>query len=669
MSADARAHRRRGPAATGSSSSAGSRPRRARSRTLERARGRCRSTRRARAAAGARARRGALPRRARTSSTSCSLGVRPVDEGWTEGVIGADGDRTMYDALADPELRRRARAADREDATSRATPASLDVPRARAARRAPTAGAPDGRRAVQLVDRLRRARWSSRSSAASRPGDNPELEMLRFLTDARLREHRARWRAGTSSRGELDRRDARRAAGASSPAGATAGSSCSTSSSRDADGLPRAACAELGEVTGAHAHRARLGRHRPRLRARGAERRGARRCSPATIDEEIERDLPSTCPTTTRRSRRSPAAARRCASACAARRTPAPAGASSATTATSTSARPCSPADGWVDPRLRGRAGAPAAERRRKRSPLRDVAGMLRSFAYAASAAELQRGAPGARGLGGARARGVPRRLPRARRPARCCRAGQAAIEQLLAIFELEKAVYELRYELNNRPDWVRIPVAGHRRACWRSPSHDADARAHRRPRPRRAARRPRRAPARTAASSCAPSGPAPSAVVVARRRRRASSSSAVAPRRRVRGRRSTGATLPLATSSRSTTPTATRFTVARPVPLPADDRRARPAPRRRGPPRGALRDARRARARDRRRRRAPRSRSGRRRRGRSAWSATSTPGTGGCTRCARWARRASGSCSCPASADGAALQVRDPHAGGRRCG
>jgi predicted trehalose synthase len=38
---------------------------------------------------------------------------------------------------------------------------------------------------------------------------------------------------------------------------------------------------------------------------------------------------------------------------------------------------------------------------------------------------------------------------------------GQQAIDQLLAVFELEKAVYELRYELNNRPDWVSIPVAG----------------------------------------------------------------------------------------------------------------------------------------------------------------------------------------------------------------
>ena len=38
--------------------------------------------------------------------------------------------------------------------------------------------------------------------------------------------------------------------------------------------------------------------------------------------------------------------------------------------------------------------------------------------------------------------------------------AGEAAIAKLLSLFELEKAVYELRYELNNRPDWVAIPVA-----------------------------------------------------------------------------------------------------------------------------------------------------------------------------------------------------------------
>ena len=36
-----------------------------------------------------------------------------------------------------------------------------------------------------------------------------------------------------------------------------------------------------------------------------------------------------------------------------------------------------------------------------------------------------------------------------------------ASMDKLLQVFELEKAVYELRYELDNRPDWVRIPVAG----------------------------------------------------------------------------------------------------------------------------------------------------------------------------------------------------------------
>jgi predicted trehalose synthase len=85
---------------------------------------------------------------------------------------------------------------------------------------------------------------------------------------------------------------------------------------------------------------------------------------------------------------------------------------------------------------------------------------MLRSFAYAASAAELLRDTPAPPDWE-ARARQAflegyletvdPALLP----------AGRAATEKLLAIFELEKAVYELRYELNNRPDWAAIPVAG----------------------------------------------------------------------------------------------------------------------------------------------------------------------------------------------------------------
>ena len=114
----------------------------------------------------------------------------------------------------------------------------------------------------------------------------------------------------------------------------------------------------------------------------------------------------------------------------------------------------------WVILDFEGEPMRSLAERRRKRSPLRDVAGMLRSFAYAASAAELLRGTPAPDGweeqareqfLDGYLASVDPSLLP----------SGQVAIERLLAVFELEKAVYELRYELDNRPEWVRIPVAG----------------------------------------------------------------------------------------------------------------------------------------------------------------------------------------------------------------
>jgi len=114
----------------------------------------------------------------------------------------------------------------------------------------------------------------------------------------------------------------------------------------------------------------------------------------------------------------------------------------------------------WVILDFEGEPARSLLDRRRKRSPLRDVAGMLRSFAYAASASELLRGVP-APGGWEERARAAyieayletiePFLLP----------AGRSAIEKLLAIFELEKAIYELHYELNNRPDWVRIPVAG----------------------------------------------------------------------------------------------------------------------------------------------------------------------------------------------------------------
>jgi maltokinase len=116
--------------------------------------------------------------------------------------------------------------------------------------------------------------------------------------------------------------------------------------------------------------------------------------------------------------------------------------------------------DRWIILDFEGEPARPLLERRRKRSPLRDVAGMLRSFAYAASAAEIQRGSVAPEGweerTREAFLTGYFGNVDSSLMP-----PGEANARTLLTIFELEKAVYELRYELNNRPDWVRIPVAG----------------------------------------------------------------------------------------------------------------------------------------------------------------------------------------------------------------
>jgi maltokinase len=114
----------------------------------------------------------------------------------------------------------------------------------------------------------------------------------------------------------------------------------------------------------------------------------------------------------------------------------------------------------WLIIDFEGEPARPLFERRQKRSPLRDVAGMLRSFAYAASAAEIMQGIPAPAEFE-ERARAAfleqyfstvdPSLLP----------VGDAAVWNLLAIFELEKAIYELQYELDNRPEWLPIPVAG----------------------------------------------------------------------------------------------------------------------------------------------------------------------------------------------------------------
>jgi maltokinase len=117
-------------------------------------------------------------------------------------------------------------------------------------------------------------------------------------------------------------------------------------------------------------------------------------------------------------------------------------------------------AESWVVLDFEGEPARSVPERRRKTSPLRDVAGMLRSFAYAASAARIQREVEPPEDweqrcrsefLDGYLETADPALLPSSR----------DQTERLLTVFELEKAVYELRYELHNRPDWVAIPVAG----------------------------------------------------------------------------------------------------------------------------------------------------------------------------------------------------------------
>jgi maltose alpha-D-glucosyltransferase/alpha-amylase len=118
-----------------------------------------------------------------------------------------------------------------------------------------------------------------------------------------------------------------------------------------------------------------------------------------------------------------------------------------------------------------GEPGRPLAARRRKSSPLRDVAGMIRSFDYAATAAVRQ--------LGESRPAAVPRMNALAeawrqraidgfraayRKEMRGCPsypASKLQAKALVDFFTLEKAVYEVSYELANRPAWVAIPING----------------------------------------------------------------------------------------------------------------------------------------------------------------------------------------------------------------
>jgi maltose alpha-D-glucosyltransferase/alpha-amylase len=118
-----------------------------------------------------------------------------------------------------------------------------------------------------------------------------------------------------------------------------------------------------------------------------------------------------------------------------------------------------------------GEPGRTLVERRERHSALRDLAGMLRSLDYARESA-LQ-----AAQRAGARRESLPEQARQCER-----RLRQAFIDRyrevvlggglygpeefesalsLLELFEVEKALYELRYELDNRPDWLLVPLTG----------------------------------------------------------------------------------------------------------------------------------------------------------------------------------------------------------------
>ena len=124
----------------------------------------------------------------------------------------------------------------------------------------------------------------------------------------------------------------------------------------------------------------------------------------------------------------------------------------------------------WAIIDFEGEPARPLAERRQRASVLKDVAGMLRSFAYVRGAAErtaeaTPAAARGARGRLDVWESGARRAFLEGYRQAlvgaaiRYVPDDDEAFARALAAWELDKALYEVAYEARNRPDWLELPL------------------------------------------------------------------------------------------------------------------------------------------------------------------------------------------------------------------
>jgi maltose alpha-D-glucosyltransferase/alpha-amylase len=120
-----------------------------------------------------------------------------------------------------------------------------------------------------------------------------------------------------------------------------------------------------------------------------------------------------------------------------------------------------------------GEPARPLTERRLRRSGMRDVAGMLRSFNYAVHDVLIEEEATGLRDRGGSAldiwarfwnasvSAAYLRGYMSIAQAAQLVPASRDELDLLLSVCLLEKAVYEVGYELNNRPHWLPIPLRG----------------------------------------------------------------------------------------------------------------------------------------------------------------------------------------------------------------